>query len=295
MSLPNSASSAPKTVSPKQVAKAIGVSESSLKRWCDQGLIPMSKTEGGHRRLNPADVVAFIRKSDRHLAEPELLGLPAGSPQRSKFTDSCVDRLTQALIDGKDEVCRRLIFDLYLGNERLGRIFDELIAPGFAQIGSLWRCGNLDIYQERRAGEICESILIELRSYLPVPNERSPYAIGATPAGDEYRIANRMAELILRELGWNAVSLGTSLPFETIQKAIIRYDPKLLWLSVSTIVDEQCFFSEYQQMRESAGSDLAIILGGNALTDNVRKSIDCTAYCEHMQDLESCVAKIFKV
>lgn len=294
MSLQNPISSAPKTVSPKQVAKAIGVSESSLKRWCDQGLIPMSRTEGGHRRLNPADVVAFIRKSDRHLAEPELLGLPAGNAKQIKFTEPCVDRLTQALIDGKDEVCRRLIFDLYLGNERLGRIFDELIAPSFAQIGSKWHNGKLDIYQERRAGEICESILIELRSYLPIPNERSPYAIGATPAGDSYRIANRMAELILRELGWNAVSLGVSLPFATIEKAIIRYDPKLLWLSVSAIIEQETFFSEYEQLRESAGSQLAIIMGGNALTQDVRSRLACTAFCGHMQDLESCVTNIFK-
>ena len=254
----------------------------------------MSRTEGGHRRLNPADVVAFIRKSDRHLAEPELLGLPAGNTNQTKFSELCVDRLTEALLDGKDEVCRRLIFDLYLGNERLGRIFDELIAPSFAQIGSKWHDGKLDIYQERRAGEICESILIELRSYLPIPNERSPYAIGATPAGDSYRIANRMAELILRELGWNAVSLGVSLPFSTIEKAIVRYDPKLLWLSVSAIVERETFFKEYQQMRNSAGSHLAIIMGGNALTEDIRQGIDCTAYCGHMQDLESCVTRIFK-
>jgi excisionase family DNA binding protein len=283
-----------KTISPKQVAKAIGVSESSLKRWCDQGLIPMSRTEGGHRRLNPADVVAFIRKSERHLAEPEILGLPAGTPQKSKFTEQTIQRLTQALIDGKDEICRRLIFDLYLSNERLGRIFDEMIAKSFHQIGIEWQKGSLDIYQERRAGEICESILIELRSFLPIPNEKSPYAIGATPEGDDYRIANRMAELILRELGWNAISLGTSLPFSTIEKAVIRYEPKLIWLSISSISNKKKFFVAYQKMRERAGDNIAIILGGNALTERVRKEIPCTAYCEHMQDMESHVANIFK-
>jgi hypothetical protein len=47
-------------------------------------------------------------------------------------------------------------------------------------------------------------------------------------------------------------------------------------------------------MRERAGDNIAIILGGNALTERVRKEIPCTAYCEHMQDMESHVANIFK-
>ena len=44
------------TISPRQVARAIGVGESTLKRWCDRGLIPMLKTAGGHRRLAVSDV-----------------------------------------------------------------------------------------------------------------------------------------------------------------------------------------------------------------------------------------------
>ena len=38
-------------LSPKELADAIGVSESSIKRWVDNGEIQATKTSGGHRRI----------------------------------------------------------------------------------------------------------------------------------------------------------------------------------------------------------------------------------------------------
>lgn len=66
---------------PRQVARALGVSESTLKRWCDRGLLPTIRTAGGHRRIPIHGVLSFIRDNDQTLAHPELLGLPATSGQ----------------------------------------------------------------------------------------------------------------------------------------------------------------------------------------------------------------------
>ena len=69
-------SKSPDLVSPKQVARAIGVSESSLKRWCDQGLIKTVRTAGGHRKMDIAEVLRYVREQDHKLVSPEILGLP---------------------------------------------------------------------------------------------------------------------------------------------------------------------------------------------------------------------------
>lgn len=63
-------------LTPNQVANAFGVSEASVKRWCDKGLMPTYRTAGGHRRLPVAGVVDFLRKRGLELVNPEVLGLP---------------------------------------------------------------------------------------------------------------------------------------------------------------------------------------------------------------------------
>ena len=66
-----------KSVSPKQLARAIGVSESSVKRWCDDGVIHTSYTPGGHRKIEIDQVLQFLRNTKHAIADPEILGLPS--------------------------------------------------------------------------------------------------------------------------------------------------------------------------------------------------------------------------
>src|SRR4029078_11975234 len=65
------------TLSPKEAARVLGSSESSLKRWCHQGPISAVKTSGGHRRLTLDSLIRFAQQSGRPLAHPELAGTPA--------------------------------------------------------------------------------------------------------------------------------------------------------------------------------------------------------------------------
>ena len=61
--------------SPKDLATAIGVSESSVKRWVDDGTIDASRTAGGHRRIPLSEAIRFIRQRRTPVVRPDLLGL----------------------------------------------------------------------------------------------------------------------------------------------------------------------------------------------------------------------------
>ena len=62
-------------LSPRELADAIGVSESSIKRWVDGGLIGATKTAGGHRRIPINEAVRFLRDRQSSLVKPEAIGL----------------------------------------------------------------------------------------------------------------------------------------------------------------------------------------------------------------------------
>ena len=63
-------------LSPKDLALLIGVSESSLKRWVDDGRLRAERTAGGHRRIAMAEAVRFIRETASAIADPALMRLP---------------------------------------------------------------------------------------------------------------------------------------------------------------------------------------------------------------------------
>jgi excisionase family DNA binding protein len=110
-------------VSPKQLARAIQVSESSVKRWCDQGVISTVRTAGGHRRIPVADVLRFLRDNRYDVVRPELLGLPATVGRSARVRDRAVEQLREALLGG---FAQSRILDLH-GQ----RVIDRNFEPGF--------------------------------------------------------------------------------------------------------------------------------------------------------------------
>lgn len=280
------AASVKKLVTPKQVAQAINVSESSLKRWCDQGLLTAIRTAGGHRRLALDDVFQFLRKSGQQLVQPELLGLPSNTGQASVVIDRARERIRDALIAGDEDQCRRIVFDLYLAGQSACDICDQVLAMAFHDIGDRWECGEVSIYRERRACEIGFKLLHELRMAVRTPPREAPVAIGGTLICDPYRLPNAMIELVLREQGWQATSLGTSLPVATISEAVRDSRPRLLWLSVSCIDSIPTFLEDYAHLhRVAAETGTAVVVGGRALTSEIRQQMAYSAFCDTLRHL----------
>lgn len=273
-------------LTPKQVSRAINVSESSIKRWCDKGEIPTHYTAGGHRRIALSTVLNLVRQGKHCLVNPEALGLPATSGQSLRVVERARECLTEALLAGNEGRCRQMIVDLFLADHNVGSICDEVIAASFAEIGDQWACGKAEVYQERRGCEIILHILNELRSLLPAADEHALLAMGGTPSEDQYSLGTNMAELVLRDAKWNAVSLGSNLPFCTMERAIRQHHPRLFWLSCSHIENPTAFLAGYDALYEEFNTEVAFVVGGRALTDELKRQMKFAACCSRLQDLE---------
>lgn len=281
-------------VTPRQVAQAIDVSESSLKRWCDQGLIPTVRTAGGHRRMPVNGVLAFLRNSGYQLINPEVLGLPPatqGGRERKLHAES--ERLREALLQGNEQVCVEVVLNLYLARHPMSTICDEVLSSVFDEINSRCDCGQLSVYQERRSCELCHRMMHEVRRALPEIPAEAPIAIGGTIENDPSTLASSMMELVLRENGWRACSLGSMLPFLSLRQALCDMRPMLCWLTFSRIPDLDSFLYEFSRVSQLAAENrIALVVSGKALTEEVRRRMQYSCFCDTFAHLESFARQI---
>ena len=292
-------------LSPKQVSRAIGVSESTLKRWCDRGLIKTIKTEGGHRKLPVSDVLRFVkeRNHDINIISLENFGLATPSSQTTigldrvvHGPDQAVQMVSDALIKGDGDRAWQLVFDLYNADHSISSICDKVLCPAFNEIGRHWEDHSADIYQERRSCEVAQRVLFELRHMLP-PIDPHWTAIGGTLTGDTCSLPTTMTELVLRDAGWNANSLGTAIPFDSMVRAILDTRPKLFWLAASVKINNvDQFARDFKKLSDAAESvGAALVIGGRAFNEEIRTKLTYCCHCDSMQQLHSFARAIRRI
>ncbi len=261
---------------PKQAAKALNVSESSVKRWCDQGEIDVTRTCGGHRRIPYQALHSFATKTKRTVDSNDLPTTESenGADQQTASDNLSTSsntlyhlqqRLLQSLLRGDEGSARELIMKYFSRNENIAELADLVLAPCFRTIGELWQSGEIRVYEERQAVTITLHILHELRRMIPSPKEGSLKAIGGTLEGDTYVLATSLVESVLKQAGVSAHNIGSSLPNRTIVEAVRHHRPDYLWLSISEVVDGPQFECSFQAMLKELPSHVGVLVGGRSL------------------------------
>ena len=78
------------------------------------------------------------------------------------------------------------------------------------------------------------------------------------------------------------------LPFTSLARALCETGAKLLWVSVSSIRDPERFVEEFSRLSDIAiDQDAALIVGGKALTEDVRMKMKYTAFCDQFTHLDT--------
>ena len=274
-----------KFYSPKKVASAIGVSESSLKRWCDAGYIKAAKTAGGHRRVTRSEVIAFAKRKNYSLRDPVAIGLPDIRDIAFAGIDQARVNFLSAMLTADKLKSQKILCALFIRGHIVAEIFDRVICPVFVEIGEMWESGRIDVYQERMATQTCYQSLMQMRSIIPEVSTTAPVAIGASFESTQYQLATLGVELCLKNTGWQATSLGANIPLESLVQATRDFQPAFTWISASAIPDPANFTEKVNRFTESLAGVTQVVLGGRAVTSEIRESLKSVQYCENFAQL----------
>lgn len=241
------------------------MSESSIKRWADDGALHAVRTTGGHRRIPIEEAVQFIRVSGQSVVRPEILGIADAVP----FTDSIpsqgegAETLYRLLVEGSEAGARGFIVSLFLAGWSPSQIIDGPLQEAMSRIGELWKHDSGAIYVEHRATDIVVQALSKLRSLIPIPAADAMRAVGGAPSGDPYILPSLAASIVLASIGMRATNLGPETPVETLRHAVDELSPQVVWISASAASEPASLREGILHLADDARKrDCSVIVGG---------------------------------
>lgn len=263
----------PAFLSPREAARVLGASESSLKRWVDAGDLAIRRTAGGHRRIPVAEVLRFARREGIALQDAGLIGRAPVAADRRLTT-----AVTRAVIAGDGDEVQRLLLAAHLNGVTTAAIADGPLRMAMEAVGRLWLEDADGIAREHEATMLVLRAVEALRAVLPVPSAQAPVAVGGGPSGDPYLLPSMLASLALQEAGYRTVNLGPDTPDEVLVRAVKIHRAALVWRSytgelepVAATRDLAAFCRRLPSCRVLVGGYRAHLLGPLDEVVNLRR------------------------
>ncbi len=227
-------------------AEQLGVTPSTLKRWADEGRVACLKTGGGHRRFRRADVERLL----------EEMTTRSGEARRGS------EEWIQLLLEGDGH---RLMGALFAARARLGAWYrvGEALSQALRLLGARWAQGRLAVLDEHLATERLRRALTQVAAGIPLPPE-APSCLLVTPPGEEHTLGLSIAELCLREQGWQSLWAGASVPARDMALRLARLPVGMVAAAASPGTASARGLGHWtlQVARACARKGIPLILGG---------------------------------
>ncbi|MEW6510287.1 MAG: cobalamin-dependent protein [Bacteroidota bacterium] len=257
------------TLSTSDVARLFSVTETTVKRWADDGALRCQKTPGGHRKFEIRNVVEFAEKN--HFEPAGILAIPANDRLARRIQVAVLARdhaeLVAAFVEKalSPDTTDLFLYISYLYQHRvqLWEIYDLIIRPGMEAVGERWAKGEIGVNHEHRASyETLEALAgLQAQIHRRPPTGRS--ALCSCLEDDLHEIGLRCACYMFESEGWTTTYLGARTPHAAVMSAIREMRPDVVSISVSYI-QEQCV--PLNELAEIVGAarrcEARVVLGG---------------------------------
>jgi len=245
----------------RQAAHLLNVSEATIKRWADDGVLKSEKTVGGHRRYG-------IESIGRLRGQSKLRDKAAVAPRAVKRKTKPLpspDDFLRLILAGDELEAGAALVDAYLAHHSLESIFESTVTQAMNMLGDSWLEGSVTVADEHMATRVVFTAIQKLRGVI-VPDEPNGLtAIGCAIEGELHEMAVHLIEVLLESRGWKVINLGANTPLFSLPKMVIKQQPELVCISAHEISDLDRATMEFAQLsRVAAKSKTKIVLGGEA-------------------------------
>lgn len=277
----------------KEVARLLQVSEATVKRWADDGLLRSNKTVGGHRRFS-AHAIASLRRE-------KGIG-PASAPPRPRKKSRAAASLrssasfTELLLRGDEKEATAFLIHAYMEGRSLAGLCDQTITEAMHEVGELWFKGTITVADEHLATRVVLSALQQLRSVVVPAEPTGLKAICCGIEGDLHELPVHLAEMILESEGWDVKNLGANTPLFALRDMVTQQRPQLVCISARTVIDLDRTANEFDRLRKLTDRIGAqVTLGGEVFRDqNLRRRFPADLYATDFHSLSRFAAAIAK-
>jgi excisionase family DNA binding protein len=280
-----------------EVARLCRVSDATVKRWEEAGLLKSERTSGGHRRFRAEEVARFQREQGLGLkqshGDESIARTTVRARDKKNHSDS---EFLQTLIDGGEEAAANVFITTHLEGKPLVEIIDRIFCPAMREIGELWHRNEISIAQEHLATRTAISALYKLRSALPVPEMINRSAICCAMEGDFHELPTLLAQMAIENEGLEVINFGAATPLYSLTDEVRRHSPNLVCISAAVINDLERLSRDYKDFREKTASlEIPVLLGGRVFEDeHVRKRFASEFYARSFTDVAEFARNLYK-
>jgi methanogenic corrinoid protein MtbC1 len=143
---------------------------------------------------------------------------------------------------------------------------EDVVGPLLARIGEQWEHGQMTPGHEHLATAVIRRVLESIITAC-APEADAPGLVVTTPAGQAHEFGALLVGAAAAALGWRVTYLGANLPARDVAEVARSTGANTIALSIVYPHDDPLLPAEFGVLREAAGSDTEILVGGRAARD----------------------------
>ncbi|NCN05583.1 MAG: helix-turn-helix domain-containing protein [Spirochaetales bacterium] len=202
--------------------------------------------------------------------EGTLFNQPDSNNQPAPKTDELLSGFFDNLKEGNISEARRMIVESVDRGLEVHTLYSQVFVPLLYRVGDLWENEKMDIYTEHIITNTVRDIMATIRTRAPRAPAKRLRFLALSAGGELHDLGLQMICDFLYFSGWETLFLGTYLPSQESLKAIHKFLPQMIGISITleSHVESARDLIRFLRHHVPAEYSPTIIVGGQAILGN---------------------------